>query len=431
MVVDFRDNMALVTMPRLRKQGWVHKNALRVGTAADRKYGSIKILSDVPTGDLNNLQLQTSSDRFDGTVEGLMYALKTLQSAPILDNILPTEVTDTLNNNARFYGALSSIKIGTCREYRELVSRDDFTVSDLMSSLPAVPLESSLRGTLGGGIYHVVVYQFKNKPRRKPEIYTGQTNDFLRRLWEETHVFGKPTSDLARAVEAADTVNGQVCVRMRVACRLPAGTDRWVVNLAEQLFLLCGQTYSSRSLCLLRSDGTILTREQVSNTLNYFAMDNAAARLTTVANAVFKKTSWPGMRSRESFGAAIGLNLSSPLCGEPESRSKTIWVETSVPGVMKHYRKGPKTTGVTRNPTVFAIHFKDRDGNELNFAPSLPVGAAPAHTDFWTVIEIMDDTPHPFPWCRREMLDVWDDSYYADRIAMAVEFESPKGTWYK
>jgi hypothetical protein len=55
---DSSNNMALVTMPRLGKQGRVHTGALQVGTPADKKYGIVKVMSDIPKADIRHLQIR-------------------------------------------------------------------------------------------------------------------------------------------------------------------------------------------------------------------------------------------------------------------------------------------------------------------------------------------------------------------------------------
>lgn len=309
--------------------------------------------------------------------------------------------------------------------YFDLFNKPDFSINDMVNRAQELGQIVEFSRSSKAGVYVIVLSNFTDNPDRKPEIYTGKSNDFYRRWIEHRAKAPTGTYSLYSAWRKAGNV------RVFPICLVPQGDQFRTV--AEQLWVSMLQTYHKEVLL----PKVTTPGEAVEDASRSVAYRTAAQYFTQLAYQALRAVDWPMGRMRNSFGVGNGLNWSSPLM-ETETSDKLIWTKTSSRKGYDSYRRTPKplleeeSTGTTAGYKQFFLLQKRGKGGS-QFALRLPL-SAPAPdigVDMHWVFELMTNgQQHPTPWARLPDVGPHEDWAEANKLAVRAEWlDENDGQW--
>lgn len=433
-VIESRDN---------KPQGWVSKKYLQIGKVkCVHHVRDLTMETNLPRPNQATQDVPCTPGNFAATdyfkkAATAMFSAYIQQGSSALKDMVPVwliQLTpNTLNQHVLtpiFNGVASS-------NIAAVISNPNFTLDEITTKATLVTPQNHR-----GGIYLIKLSKFKDN--RPPEIYIGQTHDFSDRF--RLHRSSSKTKN--QAVYRAWRESQEQ--KMYVLCNIDGDgqQQRRQRTAAEQLFICLFETYHPCVLDptkLLTSADADQTVEDADTSLEaaqqLYHHKRHAALLQYFERCTRSKSGWKGAISRQQgFGAAKGLNWSSPLAEVVNMSDKVLWLKTTYPD-MEVYRRSPLK--VNKHPSsgyliccrIQKHHYK-AGGGKRDHTDALevffPKGfTEPAEgTEVQTIIEIMNNGQcHPVPFARLAGVGPWPDWDQANRIGIKVEWRDEHGAW--
>jgi hypothetical protein len=220
-----------------------------------------------------------------------------------------------------------------------------------------------------------------------------------------------------------------------------------VLLLAEQILVSLLETYRADMINPTSTESEIDSLE---------GFQSSAMTMHAVAGAAQQVSKWPGatLSRPQRYGAAKGMNISSPIVEQGRDRSQFIRQDAlfDVTGSDKfvpvsNFRRAiPKTAKYNEQPgsknqqVITWITMSYYDQNEGKLKPwhiaslytdeevAEAIHVPPPDTVYGTVFEVrLDGKPHPMTYFRGPKIPIFHNSDIADSWALRIEWTDPKG----
>ncbi|KAL0261859.1 hypothetical protein SLS55_003291 [Diplodia seriata] len=339
-----------------------------------------------------------------------------------------------------------------------LLSRNTFEFHELMDARTGVEISRSAghRHDIPG-IYVIGHWDFRDDPTLK-RLYCGETGSFSTRAYQHDYGYKNPTTSYYRAVQKSKSH------KMVPVCVLKNSTkeERRVV---EQTFFVLLETFRPDIFSITSKPDTevfrtghisedselaLQTEEDEDDAeesvpshgparggISYAGAQQAAYRLSTIANAALRKTGRPLGKPWK------GLNFSPPATetrsGSLDAENERIWVKTTLSENLLQFRLGnPKPIDVGKGKRIQLTLLKRSRGGEEDFfciyigddvlsEAGINLGKVSKLT---VVAELKLDGQHPRSWARLPAVGPYDDWQLCTGLAIKIEFMQ-KGMWYQ
>ena len=420
---EVKNGWIKVWLPRKGIQGSVPEWAVDVHTAV--KFGELQIKHDIPyissSGvDYTKLELKPKN-KLEQAIVAMIDAMKNRQnSLPFMND----GIRNLLNDDRRRLAFLSTFISGLISAYVTVANNDQSTLEDFMASVKQV--NSNVNRT---GLYVRITSQFPNEPQRRPEFYTGETQDsFANRLQGHRNSNSTEFTHSVLSARAAEKLS------LRPVCLMPKG-DLTGMLLAEQVLLLLHGSYID-DMYVDKIDrvstSTKSSEEEVREVVKAITKREMAYVLNSIARTVCNEINFTPLCKRSNFGTGAGLNYNS-LISEGNRREKTLWIQLVNPGVMEvYYREGVKF-GTDELASGYRTNFMNVDREEgattMGFSFRKDEKRPPLGALVYPIWEISLTGEHPYAWARLPTIGKPKDWNLANQLALRIEFQEENGQW--
>ncbi|OJD39026.1 uncharacterized protein BKCO1_300084 [Diplodia corticola] len=426
--------------PGSRPCGWVSMRYIEIGQVpCVSRVEDLSIETNLPRPNSSTQTVKCTTGSFSDPFRKAataMFSAYILNGNADLKGVVPHWLLE-LNSQDKLDSFLAPVFAGVGNAgLAGVLANPDVTVADITSKATLVD-PSNHRG----GIYMIRLADFKDK--RSPELYIGQTYDFSSRAREHRASSKERNQAIYRSWrECTDQ-------KMYIVCLIDGQgkIQKRQRTVAEQMFICLLETYHPDVLdparFLTAADmneaglmGTDSTAEAGKSVYHH---QRHAAVLQYFERCTREKSGWKGGVSRQQkFGAARGLNWSSPLVELFTTSDKVLWLKTSYPD-MDVYRRSP--TKIYKHRTGYLIVCKVTkhhwaSGGKMDHSDVIEI-VFPKDTEELsdgmevnTVIEIAPGGQHhPVPYARLAGVGPWTNWDQANRVGIKVEWQDEDGQW--